>query len=177
MKGLSPTYHFLKHRQQRRSVLGDRQNCLQLLKRGESVLVFRGVNGVAKVPDYYKLQKFTWFYRIALSAQVEILPVAVVGAEETYPYVYQAKTVAKKLGLPALPLSPSMLLGPLGFLPLPSPIDIHIGKPFKPPVDLHGEEQDKDIREHIFQIENQIKKMIEEGRKKRRPFWAVKKET
>ncbi len=162
------------------AVLGDRQNCLQLLKRGESVLVFpEGVDGVAKsTPDYYKLQKFTkGFYRIALNSQVEILPVAVIGAEETYPYVYQAKGIAKKLGLPALPLSPSMLLGPLGFLPLPSPIDIYIGKPITPPADLHGEEQDRDIREHIYQVENQIKEMIEEGRKNRRPFWAVKKET
>ena len=106
------------------------------------------------------------FYRIALSSQVEILPVAaVIGAEETYPYVYQAKGIARKLGLPALPLSPSMLLGPLGFLPLPSPIDIYIGKPITPPVDLHGEEQDRDIREHIYKVENQIKEMIEEGRK------------
>ena len=106
---------------------------------------------------------------------MEILPVAVVGAEETYPYVYQAKNIAKKFGLPALPLSPSMLLGPIGFLPLPSPVDIYVGKPYKPPVDLNGEEQDKNIKEHIYTIENQIKKMIFEGRKLRRPFWANKK--
>ena len=160
------------------TVLGDRQNCLQLLERGDSVMVFpEGVSGIAKsTPDYYKLQNFTkGFFRIALSAQVEILPVAVIGAEETYPYIYQAKNVAKKFGLPALPLSPSMLLGPLGLLPLPSPIDIHIGKPYKPPANLSGEEQDKEIREHIYNIENQIKVMIFEGRKQRRPFWATKK--
>ena len=160
------------------TVLGDRQNCLQLLEKGESVMVFpEGVNGIAKsTPDYYKLQNFTQgFFRIALSAQVEILPVAVVGAEETYPYIYQAKNIAKKFGLPALPLSPSMLLGPIGFLPLPSPVDIYVGKPYKPPLDLNGEEQDKNIREHIYTIENQIKQMIFEGRKLRRPFWANKK--
>lgn len=43
------------------AVLGDRINCLNLLKRGESILVFpEGVKGIAKdTKDHYRLQKFT----------------------------------------------------------------------------------------------------------------------
>lgn len=151
------------------AVLGDRQNCLNLLSRNESVLVFpEGVRGVAKSSfDYYKLQRFTrGFFRMALTAQTKVLPVAVVGAEEIFPWVYQAKGVAKFLGLPALPLSPL-------YVPLPSPVDIIIGEPYEIP-DLSPEAPDKDIDLHINNIRTQIRHMTNEGLKNRRPFFANK---
>ena len=150
------------------SVLGDRQNCIQLMERGESVLVFpEGVKGVAKSrPDYYKLQPFTrGFYRLSIATGVPILPVAVVGAEEFYPYVYQLQSVAKALGLPALPISPN-------YFPLPSPVDIHIGEPIYPPEGLYQDSLDKDIAEEVYRVEKQIKDMISYGLEKRRSFWS-----
>lgn len=150
------------------SVLGDRQNCLKLLNKGESVLAFpEGVRGVAKsTSEYYKLQRFTrGFYRMALTAQVDILPVAVVGAEEVFPWVYQAKGVAKKVGLPALPLSPL-------YFPLPSPIDIYIGKPIKFEADLSPESSDSQIDIHVDAVEREIQRMVNEGLEKRRNFFA-----
>lgn len=152
-------------------VLGDRQNCLNLLNQGQSVLAFpEGVRGVAKsTKDYYKLQKFTkGFFRIALATGVEVLPISVVGAEEIFPWVYQAKGVAKKLGLPALPLSPL-------YFPLPSPIDIHIGTPYSIPSDLSPEASDKQIDDHVRNIENQIKELTKAGLESRRKFWANQK--
>ena len=149
------------------AVLGDRQNCLNLLSRGQSVLVFpEGVRGVAKSTfDYYKLQRFTrGFFRMSLTAQTKVLPVAVVGAEEIFPWVYQAKGVAKLLGLPALPLSPL-------YFPLPSPIDIIIGEPYTMP-DISPEAPDKEIDIHINNIRTQIRHMTNEGLKNRRPFFA-----
>lgn len=151
------------------AVLGDRQNCLNLLSRGQSVLVFpEGVRGVAKSTiDYYKLQRFTrGFFRMSLTAGTKILPVAVVGAEEIFPWVYQAKGAAKFLGLPALPLSPL-------YLPLPSPVDIIIGEPYELP-DLSPEAPDRDIDVHIDKIRNIIRQLTEEGLKNRRPFFANK---
>ena len=150
------------------AVLGDRQNCEKLLERNQSVLVFpEGVRGVSKsTKDFYKVQSFTrGFFRIALSSGAPILPIAVVGAEEVFPYVYQAKSIAKKLGLPALPISAN-------YLPLPSPIDIYIGEPYMPPKHLNADSSDKDIDLHIFEIESIIQKMTNEGLKKRRKFWA-----
>lgn len=150
------------------AVLGDRQNCEKLLERNQSVLVFpEGVRGVSKsTKDFYKVQNFTrGFFRIALSSGVPILPIAVVGAEEVFPYVYQAKTIAKKLGLPALPISAN-------YIPLPSPIDIYIGKPYMPPAHLNADSSDKDIDHHIFEIESIIQDMTNKGLKKRRDFWA-----
>lgn len=151
------------------AVLGDRQNCLNLLSRGQSVLVFpEGVRGVAKSSfDYYKLQRFTrGFFRMALTSQTKILPVAVIGAEEIFPWVYQAKGMAKFLGLPALPLSPL-------YLPLPSPVDIIIGEPYKIP-DLSPEAPDRDIDVHIDKIRTQIRHLTNQGLENRRPFFANK---
>tara|TARA_R110002072_G_scaffold534_4_gene3727 strand:- start:10751 stop:11596 length:846 start_codon:yes stop_codon:yes gene_type:complete len=149
-------------------VLGDRQNCLKLLNKGESVLAFpEGVRGVAKsTSEYYKLQRFTrGFYRMALTAQVDILPVAVVGAEEVFPWVYQASSLAKKIGLPALPVSPL-------YFPLPSPIDIYIGEPISISNELSPESSDSQIDEQVIRVEKIIQQMTNEGIEKRRAFFA-----
>lgn len=150
------------------AVLGDRQNCINLLQAKQSVLVFpEGVRGVAKnTADFYKLQKFTrGFFRMALSTKTKMLPIAVIGAEEFYPFVYHPRKLAKFLGLPALPLTPLLV-------PLPSPVDIIIGKPYEVPADLTPESPDSEIDIHIQNIEDEIKRLTEEGLKKRRSFWA-----
>lgn len=154
------------------AVLGDRQNCLNLLKQKQSVLVFpEGVRGIAKnTNNFYKLQPFTrGFFRISLAARVPILPVVVIGAEEIFPYVYHPMGIAKLLRLPALPIS-------LNYWPLPSPIDIHILPPYPVPEDISPECPDKLIDEHILALEKMMTEKIEEGLKLRRPFFAAKKE-
>lgn len=151
------------------SILGDRANCEFLIDRGESILVFpEGVKGISKnTPDYYKLRPFSQgFYRIALQKKTPILPVCVIGAEEMFPFVFHAKKIAKLLKLPSLPISANLF-------PLPSPIDIYIGKEIPIPEHLEIESSDKDIKENVFHIENSIKRMIILGLKDRRPFFDV----
>jgi 1-acyl-sn-glycerol-3-phosphate acyltransferase len=146
------------------AVLGDRVNCLNLLKRGESILVFpEGVRGIAKdSKDHYKLQRFTkGFLRMALSSKVEILPIAVVGAEEFFPYVMHFKKIAKFFNIPALPLS-------LNLFPLPSPVDIYIGEPYSLPHELSAEALDEELEPHIFALEKRIEEMTKTGLEKRR---------
>lgn len=150
------------------AVLGDRQNCINLLEAKQSVLVFpEGVRGVAKnTADFYKLQKFTrGFFRMALSTGTKMLPIAVVGAEEFYPFVYHPRKLAKFLGLPALPITPLLI-------PLPSPVDIIIGKPYEVPEGLTPESPDSEIDEHIKNLELEVERLTEEGLKNRRSFWA-----
>lgn len=149
------------------SILGDRENCKWLLKQGESILVFpEGVRGINKgTKDFYKLQTFSnGFYRIALQAQTQILPISVVGAEEMFPVVFQASEIGKKFGFPSLPI-------PLNAIPLPSPIDIYIGKPIDLPKDLSPDAPDKEIRQHVYHIEKEIKKNINKGLEDRREFF------
>lgn len=148
------------------SILGDRANCAYLIDHGESILVFpEGVRGVSKsTPDFYKLRHFSeGFYRIALQKKTPILPVCVVGAEEMYPFVFHSKKIAKMLKVPALPLTANLI-------PLPSPIDIYIGKEIPIPAHLGPEATDKDIKENVYHIENTIKRMLISGLKNRRPF-------
>jgi 1-acyl-sn-glycerol-3-phosphate acyltransferase len=148
------------------AVLGDRNNCLNLLKRGESVLIFpEGVKGIAKdTKDHYKLQRFTrGFLRMALASNAEILPIAVVGAEEFFPYVIQLKKLARFLNIPALPLSANLV-------PLPSPVDIYIGEPYSLPKELSPDALDEELEPHLIQIEQKIQKLAELGLKNRRTF-------
>ncbi|MBT3984591.1 MAG: acyltransferase family protein [Bacteriovoracaceae bacterium] len=156
------------------SVLGDRQNCLWLLEREESILVFpEGVRGINKNTDnFYNLQSFgKGFFRLALKTGTDVLPVAVVGAEEAYPLVYNAKKLAGVMGLPSFPVTPTWpLMGPFGAIPLPTQIDIYIGKPYKMPSDLSPDAPDSKINEHVMLIENQIKEMIEKGLPSRRGY-------
>lgn len=149
------------------SILGDRKNCEYLLRNKQSILVFpEGVKGISKsTPQYYKTQKFTnGFLRTALKEKISILPIAVIGAEEMFPFVFHTHKLAKMLKLPALPLSAN-------FLPLPSPIDIYIGKEYKLPNFLSPEAPDKEIREHVYKIETKVKNLLSIGLKNRRPFF------
>jgi len=155
------------------AVLGDRQNGHNLLSRGQSLLAFpEGVAGVAKsTSHYYELQKFTLgFLRMALSTKTKILPIAVIGCEEIFPWVYQAKGLSKIVGSPALPISPL-------YFPLPSPVDIHIGKPIELPSDLSADAPDREIDIHVQMVKKEIQNLINIGQKQRRPFFANQKGT
>jgi 1-acyl-sn-glycerol-3-phosphate acyltransferase len=148
------------------AVLGDRTNCLNLLKRGESVLIFpEGVKGIAKnTKDFYKLQKFTrGFLRMAIAADAQILPIAVVGAEEFYPYVMQLKKLAKFIKIPAIPIAANIF-------PMPSPVDIYIGEPYSLPKSLSAEALDEELEIHLIEIEQRIQLLTELGLKNRRTF-------
>jgi 1-acyl-sn-glycerol-3-phosphate acyltransferase len=111
-----------------------RENAERLLSSGRSVVAFpEGVKGAAKTfRDRYRLQRFGrgGAVRLALAAGVPIVPVAIVGAEETYPILFKIETAARALGLPFLPVTPTFpWLGPLGALPLPSKWVIAFGEP------------------------------------------------
>ncbi len=115
-------------------VLANPDNGQRLLAEDELVLVFpEGYKGVSKLfKDRYKLARFGrgGFVRMAMQAKAPIIPVSVVGAEETYPMLYNAKAFARMIGFPFFPITPTWpLLGPLGFVPMPSKWYIDIGEP------------------------------------------------
>jgi 1-acyl-sn-glycerol-3-phosphate acyltransferase len=109
-------------------------NALRLLERDELVAVFpEGTRGIGKpFRERYQLQRFGrgGFIKVALQAGAPIIPVAVVGAEEIYPVIGRWEPLARLLGLPFFPVTPTWpWTGPLGLAPLPTKWFIDIGQP------------------------------------------------
>jgi 1-acyl-sn-glycerol-3-phosphate acyltransferase len=108
----------------------------RLLSAGELVGVWpEGFKGIGKpFRERYKLQRFGrgGFVSAALRTGAPIIPCSIVGAEESYPMIGNAKTLARLLGLPYLPVTPTFpLLGALGAVPLPSKWLIEFGEPIE----------------------------------------------
>jgi len=106
----------------------------RLLDKGELLGVFpEGFKGVGKpFSQRYKLQRFGrgGFIELALRARCPIVPVSIVGSEEIYPMIHNAKTIARIGGFPYFPVTPFFpWLGPLGLIPLPSKWIIEFGAP------------------------------------------------
>ncbi len=106
----------------------------RLLSAGEVVGVFpEGLKGVGKpFSERYKLQRFGrgGFVGAAVRTGSPIIPCSIVGAEETYPLLADVKVLARLLGAPYFPITPTWpWLGLLGLLPLPSKWIIEFGTP------------------------------------------------
>lgn len=109
-------------------------NALALCKAGQLIGVFpEGLRGVGKLyRERYRLTHFGrgGFARLARTANVPIIPVAIVGAEETHPVLGKMTKLAKPFGLPYIPITPTFpWLGPVGLLPVPTKWSIKIGEP------------------------------------------------
>jgi 1-acyl-sn-glycerol-3-phosphate acyltransferase len=118
------------------ATLACNEDAERLLHAGELVGVFpEGFKGVGKpFSERYTLQRFGrgGFVTAALRTGVPIVPCAIVGAEEIYPMIGNARTAARVLGLPYFPITPTFpLLGPLGVVPLPSKWFIAFGEPIE----------------------------------------------
>ena len=140
------------------------EDASELLRRGELVGVFpEGYKGVGKGwKERYKLQRFGrgGFIEIALRTRTPIIPVAIVGAEEAFPMIANARFLAKALGFPYFPITPTFpLLGPLGLLPLPSRWLIEFGEPI--PMDDYSEDAAEDAM-LVFDLSDRIRDTIQQ---------------
>ncbi len=111
-------------------------NAVRLLEQDELVAVFpEGPRAIGKDwSERYRLQRFGrgGFVEIALRAGAPIVPVAVVGSEEIYPKLADLRPLAKLLGAPYFPITPTFpALGPLGAVPLPSRWRIEFCEPIE----------------------------------------------
>ncbi|MCY1022883.1 lysophospholipid acyltransferase family protein [Pyxidicoccus sp. MSG2] len=101
------------------------ENALRLLDEHRPLVVFpEGYQALSKpFAERYRLKRFGrgGFVKLALRTGAPIVPVAIVGAEETSPLL--GRLPASFLGLPYVPLTP------LGPLPLPAKWSIRFGEP------------------------------------------------
>ncbi len=136
----------------------------RLMAEGELVGVWpEGFKGIGKpYSERYKLQRFGrgGFVSAALRAGVPIIPCSIVGAEEIYPILGNAKTLARLLGLPYAPVTPLFpLLGPLGAVPLPSKWIIEFGEPIET-ASLGGAAAAEDPM-LVFNLTDQVRETIQ----------------
>jgi 1-acyl-sn-glycerol-3-phosphate acyltransferase len=139
------------------------EDAQSLLERGEVVGVMpEGFKGLGKpFADRYKLQRFGrgGFVATALKTKVPIIPCSVVGAEEIYPMLGNSRTLARVLGVPYFPLTPTFpWLGPLGTIPLPTKWTIQFGEPI--PTDGYPAEAAEDPM-LVFNLTDQVRERIQ----------------
>ena len=136
----------------------------RLFARGELVGVFpEGFKGTGKkFSERYKLQRFGrgGFVAAALAAGVPIVPCSVVGAEEIAPILGNMSTLARLLGLPYAPITPTFpWLGPLGLVPLPSKWIIEFGEPIETAGHEPGAAEDPML---VFDLTDQVRETIQQ---------------
>ncbi len=144
-------------------VVGTPENCRRLLEDEELLLVFpEGVHGISKpFTRRYQLQPFGHgFMRLALDARCPIIPVAVVGAEESLPAL-SVPQLGKLFGLPGLPIMPP--------LPLPSRFHIYFGEPVRFD-DARGRGQE--LEQLVKQVRLSIDSLIQVGLRERQGIFA-----
>lgn len=147
------------------AVVGDPINCRNLLEADNAILVFpEGARGCGKTIQHkYQLVRFgRGFMRLALQTNTPIVPVSVIGAEESIPSIYNFKGLADLLGAPYVPIPLTLpLLGPLAYMPLPTRFEITFGEPMV--FDGDFDDEDDVIQEKVDVVRNRVQQMVDEG--------------
>jgi 1-acyl-sn-glycerol-3-phosphate acyltransferase len=167
-----PFFNVVMHRAG--SVVGTPANCVQLLERGEAIMVFpEGARGFVKTfRKRYQLQRFgLGFMRLAMETDTPIVPVGIVGSEEQSPAIADVKWLGRLVGSPAFPITPTFpWLGLAGFLPFPVKFRLRFGEP------LHFEgdpsEEDAVVEKKVDVVKDRIRELVDEGLAARRTWFT-----
>ena len=157
-------------------VLAHPDNAYRLLrKQRDLVLVFpEGSKGPGKTfNERYQLRRFGrgGFVEIAMRAGVPVIPIAVVGAEESMPTIANLSPLAKALGLPYAPLTANMLT-PFGMLWFPAKFRLRVLEPvtFDVPPDLERYSRSR-VMEEAEAIRGRIQDALYDMLSHRRSVW------
>jgi 1-acyl-sn-glycerol-3-phosphate acyltransferase len=130
------------------------------------VLVFpEGTKATGKLyTDRYRLRRFGrgGFVDIAMRAGVPVIPIAVMGAEETMPVLFKVPSLAKALKLPYFPITANMLaFGPAGIVAyLPAKFRIRV----LPPVYFDvAPNQERYSRSRVMEESERIRRMVQDA--------------
>lgn len=150
------------------AVIGDPINCERMLDNEEAIVVFpEGVRGSNKLyKQRYQLQRFgTGFMHLAMKHEAPIIPVGIVGMEETIRSYADIKPLAKLLGMPVAPLVVPFIF--------PSKVYIYFGKPIYFENDVHKE---SDIKDRVDIVKAAINDLLQQGLAKREEYQREQKE-
>lgn len=144
-------------------VLGDPENCVNMLRAEEAIIVFpEGIRGAGKTWDKrYKLQRFgLGFMHLAIMENTPILPVGVVGCEETMPTPMHLKTLSRLLGMPYVPVTTP--------IPLPAKVRLYFGEPMHFDGPITSED---DIAIKVEKVKDAINTLIARGLQERKGWF------
>ena len=150
------------------AVIGDPINCERMLDNEEAIIVFpEGVRGSNKLyKQRYQLQRFgSGFMHLAMKHNAPIIPVGIVGMEETIRSYADIKPLAKLLGMPVAPLVVPFIF--------PSKVFIYFGKPIYFNNDVHKE---SDIKERVDIVKAAIDDLLKQGLARREEYQRAQKE-
>lgn len=141
-------------------VVGNQTNCKRMLEAEEAIVVFpEGSRGISKpFKKRYQLEKFgTGFMNLAVNTQSPVVPVGIVGCEESIISFGNPKKLAKALGLPSAPLVLPAIL--------PTKVYINIGEPmyFSP-----GMGHEVMLERYVDDVKIQVNDLIQKGLKQRK---------
>jgi len=148
-------------------IVGTPENCRRLLAADEAILVFpEGVRGLNKpFSERYRLRPFgPGFMRLALESNAPIVPIAVIGAEEQAPALFDLKPLARLLSFPAFPITPTILP-----LPLPARYHIHFGAPMR--FSGSPDEDDQELEGKVDEVRDAVRALVERGLAERRSIF------
>jgi 1-acyl-sn-glycerol-3-phosphate acyltransferase len=160
-------------------VVANPNNAYRLLReQGQLALVFpEGSKGPSKRFDQrYQLRRFGrgGFVEIAMRAGVPIIPIAVVGSEETMPILFRIPALGRLLHLPYFPVTVNMVaMGPLGIVvPLPAKLRLRVMDPvtFDVPPDLGRYSRSK-VMEAAESIRADLQETVYDLLSERRSVW------
>jgi 1-acyl-sn-glycerol-3-phosphate acyltransferase len=143
------------------------ENAYRLLHDQQQLaLVFpEGTKGPSKsYTDRYQLRRFGrgGFVEIAMRAGVPVIPIAVVGSEETMPVVLRLPSLARAIGVPYFPITANVLaLGPMGALvPFPAKFKLRVLDPvtFDVPAD-----QERYSKSRVMDEAEKIRGVLQEN--------------
>ena len=137
------------------AVLGDPTNCAKILANGEAVIVFpEGIRGSGKLyRDRYQLKRFgNGFMHLAMKYNAAIVPVGIVGCEETIPAIANIKPLARALGIPYAPVALPVIF--------PAKVLLNVGDP------LHFDDREipeEQVTERVEHVKAAINELIDQG--------------
>jgi 1-acyl-sn-glycerol-3-phosphate acyltransferase len=149
-------------------VVAHPDNAFRLLhNQKQLVLVFpEGTKGTSKTyRERYQLSRFGrgGFVKIAMRAGVPVVPIAVVGAEESMPTLFKINALSKALGVPYFPVTANMLaFGPIlgAFLYFPAKFKLRVLEPVTFDVEP---DQPRYSRSLVMEQAEHIRQLIQEA--------------
>jgi 1-acyl-sn-glycerol-3-phosphate acyltransferase len=130
------------------------------------VLVFpEGTKGTGKhYSERYRLRRFGrgGFVEIAMRSGAPVIPIAVMGAEESMPILFKSNRLAKMMNIPYFPITANMMMfGPAGLVAyLPAKFKIRV----LPPVVFDvPPNQERYSRSRVMEESERIRRMVQDA--------------